>query len=597
MGKGKVCEELVGLSGPFTKIARAMSRQWNVRIVPTGAKCSTDGETISIPFTADYLPLEMRQVLHGHLDHEVCHVAEERRHKEAGRVSPIVLFNQEKNKTIAGLINVFEDIRIEVRYSAIYKGVGENLNASNIRSAEQWEKCHQDNNFWHAFGSAIILRARGQKCAWTHKGKIAEYLELCDEEIQSSTDPKHEWVDAAIDLANRVYVKVKDEYDKDDDDKGSKGKSDPGDDEDDGGEGDDSQGDSAPADDTMTPGDEGRITDFNDLSKEQMAKDVHSDADKFHRYIPHPKAVRLDTVRDAHGDAGAFYAKAKSEVQPQIAAMRGKQRALVMSWQRRRLRIGLDSGFIDEDALSEVATGNRRVFSDYTKRRALNTAISILVDCSGSMGHNEESELSGLRCSAYYASRATIALVETWVALNVSTEVLGFTVDDQMRTGIVDEELEGPYFCRPPLRHVVFKGFDEGLKACRGRFEAIRGHHSNVDGEAVLWAARRLAARPDRRKILVVVSDGQPATTTGQGGFLNMKVANSATMERHLREVITQVTGSGIEVIGIGAGTDVPGRFYNANTGAKFVPVLDINTMAVDVFRVMKTKLTKGMAA
>ena len=73
-----VAPELAALNGPFTKIARAMSRHWNVRIVPSGARCDTDGATIRIPYTADYLPAEKRQALHGMLDHEVAHVAEER---------------------------------------------------------------------------------------------------------------------------------------------------------------------------------------------------------------------------------------------------------------------------------------------------------------------------------------------------------------------------------------------------------------------------------------------------------------------------------------------------------------------------------------
>ena len=32
----------------------------------------------------------------------------------------------------------------------------------------------------------------------------------------------------------------------------------------------------------------------------------------------------------------------------------------------------------------------------------------------------------------------------------------------------------------------------------------------NIDGEALLWAHHRLMARPEQRRILMVISDGAP---------------------------------------------------------------------------------------
>lgn len=600
-----ICQQLAGLSGPFTKIARAMSKQWGVVIVPSGSKCSTDGHNvIHIPFTADLLPLGMRQILHGSLDHEVCHVAEEKRHADAGMPSPIKVFRAERNKKIAVLFNVFEDVRIELFYGAQYKGMGENLNAQNRHHAALWAKSYEDrtdNNWWHAFGCAIILTARGQKCDWAHEGEIGEYLEICAEEIEAVQLPSCEWATDAMDLAKAVYEKVKDRHEeqKKKDRSRKKRSRRGGDGEGGGGEGggegggDDEGGDEG---DAFTPDDEATMTDLAELTREDMSKAVIDDAKMFDRYIPHPKSIALDKVEVAYDDGAAFYFGAKADVQAQISTLRGRQRALLMSWKRRRVVTGLDAGFIDDDALPFVRTGERNVFANFTDKRDLDTAILQLVDCSGSMGNNEEYELedSGtmVRNSAYFASRASIALTESWSGLNIPNEVLGYTVNDYAHTGITIEDLEGPFFCRAPMRNLIFKGFDEKLKKCRGRFASMRGHLTNIDGESLAWAARRLAVRRERRKILVVVADGMPSTTNGRFGM-----ANSYMLETNLRDTIKAVTASGIEVICIGAGTRTPGKFYNESTGAKFVPILKIDTMAIDIFRVMKAKITRGMAA
>jgi cobaltochelatase CobT len=139
---------------------------------------------------------------------------------------------------------------------------------------------------------------------------------------------------------------------------------------------------------------------------------------------------------------------------------------------------------------------------------------------------------------------------------------------------------------------MVFKGFDTPLKGVRGRFMSIQGHGSNVDGESVAWAARRLAARPEKRKILVVISDGRPATMAAGKSFHE----TWRILQDHLRYVVKSITSSGIEVIGIGAGTAEPAAYYNNETGAKFVHVENVHTMAVDIYRVMKARVTKGAA-
>ena len=78
----------------------------------------------------------------------------------------------------------------------------------------------------------------------------------------------------------------------------------------------------------------------------------------------------------------------------------------------------------------------------------------------------------------------------------------------------------------------------------------------NIDGEALLWAQSRLMARPEQRKILMVISDGAPVDdstlSANQGNYL----------EEHLRRVIGWIeTKTPIQLLAIGIGHDVT-RYY-----------------------------------
>ena len=78
----------------------------------------------------------------------------------------------------------------------------------------------------------------------------------------------------------------------------------------------------------------------------------------------------------------------------------------------------------------------------------------------------------------------------------------------------------------------------------------------NIDGEALLWAHERLLARPEQRRILMVISDGAPVDDS------TLSVNPGNYLERHLRQVIELIeTRSPVEIIAIGIGHDVT-RYY-----------------------------------
>mgnify|MGYP000184412058 CR=1 FL=1 len=54
----------------------------------------------------------------------------------------------------------------------------------------------------------------------------------------------------------------------------------------------------------------------------------------------------------------------------------------------------------------------------------------------------------------------------------------------------------------------------------------------NIDGEALDWAHKRLLARPEQRKILMMISDGAPVDDS------TLSVNPGNYLERHLRDVL-----------------------------------------------------------
>ena len=91
----------------------------------------------------------------------------------------------------------------------------------------------------------------------------------------------------------------------------------------------------------------------------------------------------------------------------------------------------------------------------------------------------------------------------------------------------------------------------------------------NIDGEALEWAHRRMIARPEARKILMVISDGAPVDDS----TLSVNPANY--LEKHLRDVIAMVEKrKAVELLAIGIGHDVT-RYYE-----RAVTITDVEQLA-----------------
>tara|TARA_Y100001978_G_scaffold100970_1_gene90365 strand:- start:1380 stop:1787 length:408 start_codon:yes stop_codon:yes gene_type:complete len=90
----------------------------------------------------------------------------------------------------------------------------------------------------------------------------------------------------------------------------------------------------------------------------------------------------------------------------------------------------------------------------------------------------------------------------------------------------------------------------------------------NIDGEALIWAHQRLLARPEERRILMVISDGAPVDDS------TLSVNSGNYLEKHLRDTIQYIESrSPVELVAIGIGHDVT-RYYR-----RAVTIVDVEQL------------------
>jgi len=228
----------------------------------------------------------------------------------------------------------------------------------------------------------------------------------------------------------------------------------------------------------------------------------------------------------------------------------------LMAQQARSWDFDQEEGMLDAARLARVIASPGHSLSYKVERETefKDTVVSLLIDNSGSMRGRPIS----------IAATCADVLTRTLERCGVATEILGFTTRGWK--GGQSRELwlsEG----RPPnpgrlndLRHIVYKRADEPYRHSRRSLGLMMREgllKENIDGEALLWAHARLLARPEERRILLVISDGAPvddSTASANGGTY---------LEKHLRQVIGWIEGrSNIELAAIGIGHDVT-RYYS----------------------------------
>lgn len=238
----------------------------------------------------------------------------------------------------------------------------------------------------------------------------------------------------------------------------------------------------------------------------------------------------------------------------QIRRLAHRLQRRLLSARLRTWSFDQEEGLLDSRRLARllVPGGGRNVFRQECDSPIPHACVSLLVDQSGSMDGRR-------RTLAALAIDLAVHALET---CGIATEVLGYTT----RYGADAPPLAQWRLAGSPaapgrlnaLRHIIYKGAAQPWRRCRGHLGLLLRQdlgHENIDGEALDWAATRLAGRPEPRKILIVLSDGSPFDAATQ------QAHDRSYLENHLRQVIAALEASAIHLVAIGTGRDV-GRFY-----------------------------------
>lgn len=264
----------------------------------------------------------------------------------------------------------------------------------------------------------------------------------------------------------------------------------------------------------------------------------------------------------------AFLDKQLANLQGVVGRLANRLQRRLMAQQNRSWDFDLEEGYLDPARLVRVVIDPMQALSFKQERdtKFRDTVVTLVLDNSGSMRG---------RPITVAATCADI-LARTLERCGVSVEILGFTTRAWKGGQAREKWLKDGKPANPgrlnDLRHIVYKSADAPWRRARRNLGLMMREgllKENIDGEALLWAHQRLMARPEQRKIMMMISDGAPVDDS------TLSVNPGNYLERHLRGVIDLIeTRSPVELLAIGIGHDVT-RYYR-----RAVTIVDAEELA-----------------
>ena len=239
----------------------------------------------------------------------------------------------------------------------------------------------------------------------------------------------------------------------------------------------------------------------------------------------------------------------------------------LMAQQNRSWDFDQEEGMLDAARLARVvvAPGSSLSYKIERDVEFKDTIVTLLIDNSGSMRGRPIS----------IAAISADVLARTLERCGVKTEILGFTTRAWKGGQSREAWLAAGKPAQPgrlnDLRHIVYKRADEPWRRARKNLGLMMREgllKENIDGEALKWAHDRLLARPEDRRILMVISDGAPVDDS------TLSVNAAGYLEMHLRRMIDWIEKqSPVQLVAIGIGHDVT-RYYR-----RAVTIMDVEQL------------------
>ena len=266
-----------------------------------------------------------------------------------------------------------------------------------------------------------------------------------------------------------------------------------------------------------------------------------------------------------------------TSLQSLVTKLANKLQRQLLAKQNRSWEFDLDEGILDASKLSRVIIDPFRSLSYKVEKETefKDTVVTLLIDNSGSMRGRPIS----------VAAICADILSRTLERCSVKVEILGFTTKN-WKGGTSREKWNAENKPTNPgrlndLRHIIYKAADKPWRQSKKNLGLMLKEgllKENIDGEALLWAFKRIAARQEERKILMVISDGAPVDDS------TLSVNSGDYIEKHLKQTVKRIEeNSEVEILAVGIGHDVT-RYYK-----KAIKITDVQELG----DVMVNQLTK----
>ena len=487
-------------------VAAALSEEYGVRVVADGFRAYTRRDANNMPvITIPALPLQdknYRLLVRGYIDHEVGHV----RFGCGALLAEAILAEPETSGAFKAIVSIYEDVRVDRLMSECFKGCGRNLrklalllygeadvpDAAALLAAFQAGELPARQMPWRIWQAAvqfILYAARSQALAQLAPlaRQWREALALLAPGLVERLEPllgrlPEEGADCkgVVNLARATVAVI--------------------------------------ADWLQAAGHEGAWQEAGSLELPWLLRNGGEARDQSD--MGNLAASRLDRLINDLGDAagvtpnsqwhergGEVWQKRvqmlsegeRKEALACAAKMSAQMQALLQSHVLNR-EGPFRQGKLHTRNLHKLFIGRDDLFRRQNERREINTEIVCCIDMSGSMQFDDKAPV---------ASRSLYAVVESLAHIQGLKLVV---------TGFYDNDMVELYRSPAPL--------DARMK--------IVPYGGTLCGAAVRSAARLFGNAPRRRKIIIMITDGD------------------ANDPDYFHEAITDLGQSGIEILGIG---------------------------------------------
>jgi nitric oxide reductase activation protein len=242
----------------------------------------------------------------------------------------------------------------------------------------------------------------------------------------------------------------------------------------------------------------------------------------------------------------------RQKIKRETASLRSRLTGLLQAKTLQRSHFKSSGNRISSSKIHRVAANDSRVFEARDIRRGKSTAVQMVLDVSQSMNYKQR---------ILIASDACFALALALESCNIPCDVCAFPAYE-----IRNRHNAGVFRILP---------FGKKMKTFEGNFGIDADGPETPLGEAIMWAKTNLLARKEDRKIMIVITDGEPCYYYEEDHALSAK--------DFALKAITLSEKSGIEMFGVGIGLDSISKFFKHN-----IVINDIASFPQQLFQLLQ---------